>query len=153
MLTLIEDTSSGGHDMLFAACDERHYAQLGVEGYHASCVDNLKGLVSDLLRGPGHPHGTSSTEEGVASLLASTEQISDGWTPTPLNLFMNVPVKEGGELILAAPNCPRGGYVVFGAEVECVVFMSACPMDIVGEYENVGVEFEVLEARSPGSLY
>jgi hypothetical protein len=41
VLTIVEDTSLGVHDMLYPACDERRYAEAGVEG-HASCVGNLK---------------------------------------------------------------------------------------------------------------
>ena len=64
---------------------------------------------------------------------------------------MNVPVTaleegKGGKLRLAAPVCPRGGYVVLRAEVECMVVMRAYPMDLgpAGAYKNLGAEFEIL---------
>lgn len=45
MLTIMEDTTSGVHDTLIAACDRWRYAELGVEralkGSHRSCADNL----------------------------------------------------------------------------------------------------------------
>jgi len=53
-----------------------------------------------------------------------------GWTPEPLNLFMNVPVKEG-RLSVQAPVCKPGDYVVLRAETECLVVMSACPNDLM----------------------
>jgi uncharacterized protein YcgI (DUF1989 family) len=53
-----------------------------------------------------------------------------GWTPEPLNLFMNVPVKEG-RLSVQAPVCKPGDYVVLKAETECLVVMSACPNDLM----------------------
>ena len=55
---------------------------------------------------------------------------------------------RGGKLPLAAPTCPRGGYAVLRAEVECMVVMSACPMDLgpAGAYKNLGAEFEILNS-------
>lgn len=52
---------------------------------------------------------------------------------------------RGGKLPLAVPTCPRGGYAVLRAEVECVVVMSACPLDLgpAGANKNLGVEFEI----------
>ena len=74
-----------------------------------------------------------------------------GWLPDLLDLFVNVPVTaveegKGGKLRLAAPACPRGGYAVLRAEVECVVVMSAYPMDLglTGAYKDLGAEFEIL---------
>jgi uncharacterized protein YcgI (DUF1989 family) len=70
-----------------------------------------------------------------------------------MNLFMNVRVTaleegKGGRLRLAAPACPKGGYVVLRAEVECAVVMSACPMDLAaaGAYKNPGAQFEILDS-------
>ena len=43
IVTLIEDTSPGGHDTLTAACDANQYASLGVDkpAEHGSCAENL----------------------------------------------------------------------------------------------------------------
>ncbi|CAM6125683.1 unnamed protein product [Calypogeia fissa] len=120
MLKLIEDTSGGVHDLLFAACDAHRYAQLGVDGKAGRKGSRSIGLL-------------------------------DTWIPDPLNLFMNVPVTaveagKGGKVSLAAPTCPIGGYVVLRAETECVVIMSACPMDLTTVYETRGAEYEILDA-------
>ena len=65
ILTLVEDTSGGIHDTLFAACDRWRYETLGCTDYHDNCTDNLAA--------------------GLAALgLAPPE------TPAPLNLFMNI---------------------------------------------------------------
>src|SRR5580658_8090959 len=70
ILTLTEDTSGGIHDTLVAACDRWRYELLGAVGYHDNCADNLA--------------------SGLAALgLAPPE------TPSPLNLFMNIPVIGG----------------------------------------------------------
>lgn len=54
MLTITEDTSSGVHDTLIAACDRYRYAELGVEGalagssVHRCCEDNLAEALTAL---------------------------------------------------------------------------------------------------------
>ncbi|MCJ1390474.1 hypothetical protein MMC18_003333 [Xylographa bjoerkii] len=145
MLALIEDTSGGAHDLLFAACDERRYRQLGVEGYHRSCGDNLKAQLEEAY---------SVLEKRSSAVLhhaiCQASSIVEHWMPDPLNLFMNVPVKalekgKGGKLALEAPTCLQGGSVVLRAEVECVVIMSACPMDLSSMYNGHEAEFEILE--------
>src|SRR5882762_183489 len=41
ILTVVEDTSGGIHDTLFAACDRWRYEQLGCTQCHDNCTDNL----------------------------------------------------------------------------------------------------------------
>jgi uncharacterized protein len=107
LLTLVEDTSGGVHDTLIAACDRYRYAFLGVEGYHDNCADNLKA--------------------GLAELGLTSSHV-----PCPLNLFMNIPWKEGGELNFTAPPKPRpGSYVRLRADMDLVIAFSACPQDIL----------------------
>src|ERR671936_2434519 len=67
ILLLEEDATPGIHDMLCAACDPARYEGLGVEGWHASCQENLQRAMAAL----GH------------------ERIE---IPQPINLFMNIPV-------------------------------------------------------------
>ena len=144
MLTLLEDTSGGAHDLLFAACDKYRYEQLGVEGYHSSCADNLK---TQLAESHSVLRMESSTILKDAVLQASS--IVEHWTPDPLNLFMNVPVTalekgNGGILSLEPPTCPKEAYVVLRAEIECVVVLSACPMDMRATYNGHEAMFELL---------
>jgi uncharacterized protein YcgI (DUF1989 family) len=107
LLTLVEDTSGGVHDTLIAACDRYRYAFLGVEGQHDNCADNLKAALAEL--------GLESSH-----------------VPCPLNLFMNIPWKQGGELAFAASPKPRpGGYVRLRAEMDLIIAFSACPQDIL----------------------
>lgn len=105
ILTLIADTSPGRHDTLMAACDVSRYRQLGVEGYHDNCSDNLR---------------TALARHGLETAV----------TPSPLNLFMYVPVAENGAISFEAPLSRPGNYVEFRAEMDAVVAMSACPQDI-----------------------
>jgi len=107
MLTLLEDASGGVHDTVIAACDRYRYAFLGVTEYHDNCTDNLHAALSGL--------GLQSAE-----------------TPSPLNLFMNIPWTPDGTLSFAAPPRPvPGGYVRLRAEMDLVIAFSACPQDIL----------------------
>jgi uncharacterized protein YcgI (DUF1989 family) len=107
ILTMVEDTTPGVHDTLIAACDKARYNGLGVVGYHDNCSDNLHNALLKLGR----------------SLQVST--------PDPLNLFMNIPVSEKGELAFETPASTRGQFVRFKAEMDCIMAMSACPQDLV----------------------
>lgn len=105
ILTLVEDTTPGVHDTLIAACDPTRYEQLGCIGHHDSCNENLyQALYSLGLKAPE--------------------------TPSPLNLFMNVPVHPDGRIEFAAPVSEPGQYVCLKAEMDVVVVLSACPQDI-----------------------
>jgi uncharacterized protein YcgI (DUF1989 family) len=105
ILSFVEDTSGGLHDTLVAACDRWRYEKLGVKGHHDSCADNLR----DALGALG---------------LAPPE------IPAPLNMFMNVPVRDGAIVFEPSRSGP-GSYVVLRAEMDLVVVFSSCPQDIV----------------------
>jgi uncharacterized protein len=106
ILTLERDDSPGVHDMLCAACDPERYAGLGVEGWHASCEENLRAAMREL----GH------------------ERVE---VPQPINLFMNIPVSADGSLGWEPAATRPGDGVVLRAEMDCIVVVSACPQDIV----------------------
>jgi uncharacterized protein YcgI (DUF1989 family) len=106
MLTLVEDTSGGVHDTVIAACDRYRYAFLGVDGYHDNCADNLWSALAELDLVPPE-------------------------TPSPLNLFMNIPWTVDGELSFKAPHAVPSGSVKFRAEMDVVIAFSACPQDIL----------------------
>ena len=106
LLTLVEDTSPGVHDTLLAACDSHRYALLGFRGYHDNCTDNLAAALRALdLRAPE--------------------------TPSPLNLFMNIPWSDAGGLAFEPPVCRPGDRVTFEARLDLVVAFSACPQDML----------------------
>jgi uncharacterized protein YcgI (DUF1989 family) len=105
-LTLLEDTTPGIHDTLLAACDRYRYEQLGCAEYHDNCTDNLAAALAELKLTPPE-------------------------TPSPLNLFMNIPVETAGTLSFEPPVSLPGDYVLFRAEMQCVIAFSACPQDLV----------------------
>ncbi len=106
ILTVVEDTTPGIHDTLVAACDCHRYRQLGAAGYHDNCTDNLHQAL-----------------EAIA--LESTA------TPSPLNLFMNVPVENDGTLSFLPPVSKPGQFISLRAEQDIVIVLSACPQDMV----------------------
>jgi hypothetical protein len=106
ILTLVEDTSGGIHDTLFAACDRWRYELLGCAGYHDNCTDNLAAALAELGLAPPE-------------------------TPAPLNLFMNIPVVDGNRVEIRPPVSTPGSYVTLRAECDCIVAFSACPQDVV----------------------
>jgi uncharacterized protein YcgI (DUF1989 family) len=106
ILTLEADDSPGVHDMLCAACDPTRYQGLGVEGWHASCQENLLAVMREL--------GVDRVE-----------------VPQPINLFMNIPIGIDAELgWLPAPTRP-GDSTTLRAELDCYLVVSACPQDLV----------------------
>jgi len=105
LVTIVEDTSSGKHDTLLCACNADIYRQLGVEGYHRSCADNLHEALGELA-------------------------ISLPFTPAPVNLFMCVAVRPDGSLDRLLPASAPGSYVVLEAEDDVVMAFSCCPQDV-----------------------
>jgi uncharacterized protein YcgI (DUF1989 family) len=106
ILSVVEDTSPGRHDMLYAACDPARYASLGATASHRSCAGNL----AEALRSRG---------------LEMTA------VPQPLNIFMDVRAEPDGTLVSAPASSRPGDYIAFRATQDCLVVLSSCPMDIV----------------------
>ena len=106
ILTIVGDTSGGIHDTLLAACDRYRYELLGCTEYHDNCTDNLAAALAEL--------GLEPPE-----------------TPSPWNLFMNIPVAADNSLDFKPPVSGPGDYVTLRAEMDLVVAFSACPQDMV----------------------
>lgn len=106
ILQVIEDTTPGIHDTLIAACDRYRYELLGCKEHHDNCADNLAAALVEL--------GESCPE-----------------IPSPLNLFMNIPVTDGRHIAFRPPVSQAGQYIAFRAKMDLIVVFSACPQDIV----------------------
>jgi uncharacterized protein YcgI (DUF1989 family) len=126
ILTLVEDTSPGIHDTLLTCCDIHLYRMLGCTTYHRNCADNVR--------------------EAIAKLGLTLE-----WVPGPLNLFMNIPVSNNLYISIEPAVSRPGDYVTFIAERECLVALSACPMDIMpingGDGTPAEIDLEVIRAH------
>lgn len=105
LLTIVEDTSPGTHDLLMSACDPRRYELLGHEGYHRSCAENLC-LMMDAAGAKAHE------------------------LPSPLNIFQNVEIYSDQKISIVPPEVKAGQYLEMRAETDLLVVVSACPMDI-----------------------
>ena len=105
ILTVIEDTSPGIHDLLMSACDPRRYELLGHKGYHRSCAENLCTMMDEA--------GETTHE-----------------LPSPFNIFQNVEIYDDGSIAIVPPKVSTGEYLEMRAEFDLLVVVSACPMDI-----------------------
>ncbi|WP_366554181.1 urea carboxylase-associated family protein [Aquibaculum sediminis] len=105
MIYFEEDGADGVHDMMIAACDQFRYEQLGHEGPHPNCADNMH----TALRRVGH---------------------SVDVVPQPINFFTNTRVTQQGGFESPPNTVVPGGYVVLRAEMDLIAVISACPYDL-----------------------
>jgi hypothetical protein len=75
-------------------------------------------------------HRTIIDRDSLHAALAAIGVKVEG-TPSPLNLWMNIPVGADGTIEWAEPLSKPGDYVVLRAALDCIVAMSACPQDIL----------------------
>lgn len=128
IMVLEADTSPGRHDTLIAACDDYRYGLLGCDDYHDNCTDNLHAAMRRI---------------GIALTGC----------PSPLNLWMNIPVAADGSTGWGEPLSKPGDHVVLRAQIDCIVAMSACPQDILpingAGCQPTEAHYRVLSAPSP----
>jgi uncharacterized protein len=105
MLLLEEDSFPGRHDMLFACCDKWLYKHYGCPPGHANCRDNF-----------------------LAALFAAGYDAT--LVPNPVNLWMNIPVRDSEHVAIEPPVSRPGDHVVLRALMDLVLVFSACPMDV-----------------------
>ena len=106
VMTFVADDSPGVHDMLIAPCDPARFEQLGVEGWHASCQENLQTVMAGF---------------GFADVVV----------PQSINLFMNIPVRPDGTIDWLPAPTKAGDSVTMRVEMDCYIVLSACPQDII----------------------
>ena len=102
MFELVED-KVGRHDLLFAACDPPRYEELGE---------------------PGHANCRTALADALAPFDVAYDRI-----PDPINWFMNVAIRQRGELEVREPLSERNDHVLLSALMDAVVAVSACPQD------------------------
>lgn len=119
LMTIQKDTSPGIHDTVIACCDHARYQQLGYDGYHDNCADNLRMALTAI---------------GLQAPLI----------PAPFNIWMNVPVADDGATHFAPPVSKPGDYIDLLAEIDLVAIMSACPQDMT-PVNGEGVAPDILE--------
>jgi len=131
ILTVVEDTTPGVHDTFMAACDRERYERLGVTHYHRNCLDNVIEALEKI------------------NVFVSTPTLAS------LNIFMNIQVEQDGRTLSTLPTVSKpGDYIIFKAEMDCIVGLSACPQDIVsiqgvGDNTPRDAEFIIMDDGFP----
>lgn len=101
MLTIVEDTV-GRHDFLLTPCSEATFRHFYPEHpVHRGCFGNLA--------------------EALAPYRIQPDAI-----PTAFNLFMNVPVGEGGRIAVLPPVSRAGDFIRLRAGMDLVIGLTAC---------------------------
>lgn len=103
MLSIVEDTC-GRHDFLLTPCSQDTFDLLYPE-----------------FRGAPHPSCFENLSRGLGQFGVTPDQIS-----TTLNIFMNVWTDPSGELHIDPPTSVAGDRIVFRAEMDLHVGLTAC---------------------------
>jgi uncharacterized protein len=102
LATIVED-EVGRHDFLYTPCSQEMFEiQYGVTSPHPNCYQNLTEALSGL--------GVPATTVTVA-----------------FNVFMCTSVSADGRLSISPPRSRPGDSVIFRAERDVIVAVSACP--------------------------
>ena len=78
---------------------------MGCKDYHDNCVDNLR-----------------------MALIAIGERAPA--IPSPLNLWMNIPVDQNGKIQWLAPRAKPFDKIELKAYMDTIIVMSSCPQDL-----------------------
>ena len=101
MMKILEDTN-GRNDFLLAPCSpETFKIMYGNNKYHPSCFENLY--------------------TNLAKFEIEPDDI-----PTAFNIFMNVQFQPDGKLSVDPPLSKAGDYVLFEAQMDLIVGLTAC---------------------------
>ena len=117
MLQIAEDTA-GRHDFIFTPCSQQMFEiQYDAKEPHPNCLDNLSGSL--------HPYGIAKTQ-----------------IPTPFNIFMNIEFAHDGSYKIHPPSSKAGDHIIFKAEMDLVIAVSACSAGAANNhsFSPVGVE-------------
>ena len=123
MMTIVADTV-GRHDFLYTPCSPETFSIIYKNHlYHPSCFENL----AIALR----PYGIAADA-----------------IPTTFNIFMNVDILSSGTLQISPPRSNPGDYIVFRAEIDLIVGLTACSAEMSNNYTFKPIEYAI-EPASP----
>ena len=105
MLTFVDDTSPGRHDMAFAPCNRIFFERLNAGSSHPNCQDNFFAAMATI-------------------------DMDCAVHPEPFNLYQNTVPGENGDYILGRTLTKPGDYVEFRAETDLIVVVTACSVDL-----------------------
>jgi uncharacterized protein len=118
MITIVQD-DVGRHDFLLTPCSPETFAIIyGKNEYHPSCFENLR---------------TSLEVFGISS-----DRI-----PTTFNIFMNVEIKNNGELAILPPRSRAADSITLRAEMDLIVGLTACSAEMSNNYTFKPIGYEI----------
>lgn len=119
MMQILEDTN-GRNDFLLAPCSpETFKIMYNNPEYHPSCFENL---YTNLK-----PFGIEPDD-----------------VPTAFNIFMNVQFDSNGKLRVDPPLSEPGDYVLFKAEMDLIVALTACSAEDSNNGSFKPIHFEII---------
>lgn len=119
MMKVLEDTN-GRNDFLLAPCSpETFKIMYSNPDYHPSCFENLHTNLE--------PFGIMPDE-----------------IPTAFNIFMNVQFNKNGKLRVEPPTSKAGDYILFQAEMDLIVGLTACSAEDSNAGSFKPIHFEIL---------
>ncbi|GAA5023499.1 hypothetical protein GCM10011506_06400 [Marivirga lumbricoides] len=120
MMHVLEDTN-GRNDFLLAPCSPATFKIMyDVDGYHPSCFENLR---------------THLTKFNI-----DADDI-----PTAFNIFMNVQFDAEGKLSVEPPLSKAGDYVLFEAQMDLIVGLTACSAEDSNGGTFKPIHYEVMD--------
>lgn len=119
MLRIIEDTV-GRHDFTLTPCSQETFDLLYPDhiGYHPSCFENLAAALA--------PYGVDSDRIGVT-----------------FNIFMNVVYDRTGKMLIGPPLTRPSDHVIFRAETNLVVGLTACSAENSNNGKLKPIDFSI----------
>lgn len=119
MLTIVVD-DVGRHDFLLTPCSRETFEIIyRTTDYHASCFENLS--------------------KHLAPFRIPPDSI-----PTTFNVFMNVEIAPDGKLSILPPRSKAGDSIVFRAEMDLIVGLTACSAEMSNNYKFKPIGYEIL---------
>ena len=119
MMKILEDTN-GRNDFLLAPCSpETFRIMYNNPDYHPSCFENL-----------------------YTSLKKFNIEPDD--VPTAFNIFMNVQFDEKGKLSVDPPLSKAGDYVLFEAQMDLIVALTACSAEDSNNGSFKPIHYEII---------
>ena len=120
MMKILEDTN-GRNDFLLAPCSpETFKIMYNNPDYHPSCFENLYTNLKPFYIEPDD-------------------------VPTAFNIFMNVQFDENGKLSVDPPLSKAGDYVLFEAEMDLIVALTACSAEDSNNGSFKPIHYEILD--------
>lgn len=120
MMKILEDTNAR-NDFLLAPCSpETFEIMYDYGGYHPSCFENLYTSLK--------PYGITPDD-----------------VPTAFNIFMNVQFAADGKLSVLPPLSTAGDYILFEAQMNLIVALTACSAEDSNGGTFKPIHYEILD--------